>query len=309
MRLAMTLLVRDEREFVAENVRYHAAHGVDCFIVTDNGSVDGTRELLDELAKEVDLEVVDEPSHTMDQDRWVTRMAKQLRRRGAADWVINNDADEFWVSASGNLRADLEAEVRPLGLVNRLRGRGATILRCPRFNILPRVEDVARPDYRFFDNILKVANPLGIQSQAPDPEQELTYPMMLRTVPGKSACALEGLERVLPGNHFVRHAEERLRYGQRIQVLHYALQSFEEFERRVKNYGESITANTRFPASLMWHRRRWYALYRSGRLREEYDRMLLSPEAARELLAQGVVVEDTSLRDYFRAREGASEPV
>ena len=80
---------------------------------------------------------------------------------------------------------------------------------------------------------------------------------MLRTVPGKAACALEGLRKVWPGNHFVDHAAERVRDSERIEVLHYPLQTFEAFEQRVKHYGESLKANTSFPAVLLWPRRRW----------------------------------------------------
>lgn len=305
----MSILARDERAIIAENIRYHADHGVDCFIVTDNGSVDGTREILEKLRFEFDLEVVDEPSHTIDQDRWVTRMAKRIRQRRAADWIINNDADEFWVSASGNLRVDLEAEIAAAGLLDRMRGRHATIVRCPRFNMLPRSSDVARPGYRFSDNVMKVSRPLGREAAAADPDQELEHPMMLRTVPPKAACALEGLERVLPGNHLVRHAHERVRISRRIQVLHYPLQTYEEFEQRVKNYGESLDANTRFPTPLMWHRRRWYALFQSGLLREEYDRLVLSDPRAAELQAEGVIEEEPLLRDYFDSRDAAGRPI
>lgn len=39
--------------------------GVSRFIVTDNGSVDGNREILEQLSKEFNLSVIDEPSMTM----------------------------------------------------------------------------------------------------------------------------------------------------------------------------------------------------------------------------------------------------
>jgi len=47
MHLAMSILVRDEANIIEANIRHHAASGVSSFIVTDNGSVDGTRELLE----------------------------------------------------------------------------------------------------------------------------------------------------------------------------------------------------------------------------------------------------------------------
>jgi hypothetical protein len=45
----MSFIVRDELEFIAENIRLHAAQGVDNFIVMDNGSRDGTHERLEAL--------------------------------------------------------------------------------------------------------------------------------------------------------------------------------------------------------------------------------------------------------------------
>ena len=46
MRLVMTLKVRDEEDVLEANLRYHLAQGIDFFIVTDNGSVDRTPEIL-----------------------------------------------------------------------------------------------------------------------------------------------------------------------------------------------------------------------------------------------------------------------
>ena len=46
MKLVMTLKVRDEDDVLEDNLRFHRALGVDFFIVTDNGSVDRTPEIL-----------------------------------------------------------------------------------------------------------------------------------------------------------------------------------------------------------------------------------------------------------------------
>ena len=85
IRLAMTILARDEADIIEDNIRFHASAGVDKFVVTDNASLDGTREILEKLSKEFDVKIFDEPSHTIDQDRWVSRMADWLKENNACD--------------------------------------------------------------------------------------------------------------------------------------------------------------------------------------------------------------------------------
>ena len=98
MRLVMTLKVRDEADIIEDNLRFHRAMGVDFFVVTDNGSVDGTSEILDRYVSAGLAHVIQEPtsglrSNEMD---WTTRMARLAASEYGADWVFNNDADEFW---------------------------------------------------------------------------------------------------------------------------------------------------------------------------------------------------------------------
>ena len=53
MKLVMTLLVRDEEDILAQNLEHHLAQGVDFFVVTDNGSIERTPDIL--LISNVDL--------------------------------------------------------------------------------------------------------------------------------------------------------------------------------------------------------------------------------------------------------------
>ena len=43
-RLAMSILVRDEARLIHHHLAFHRYMGVDCFVITDNGSVDGTNK-------------------------------------------------------------------------------------------------------------------------------------------------------------------------------------------------------------------------------------------------------------------------
>ena len=106
MKLVMTLLLRDEEDIVRENLDFHLAQGVDRVIVTDNGSEDATVEILREYEARGVVRLLLEPADDYSQGRWVTRMARLAAAEGA-DWVINNDADEFWWPRSGTLAVDL----------------------------------------------------------------------------------------------------------------------------------------------------------------------------------------------------------
>src|SRR5947199_5953649 len=95
MRVVLTLLVRDEIDVLESSLEYHFAQGVDHTIVTDNGSTDGTRDLLALYAARGRVTVFDEPPGDFSQHRWVTRMAQLACTDFSADWVLNGDADEL----------------------------------------------------------------------------------------------------------------------------------------------------------------------------------------------------------------------
>jgi len=104
----MTLLVRDEVDIVDANLAFHLNTVVDFVIATDNGSEDGTSEVLERYEREGHLRLFHEPGNDMRQAEWVTGMARLAAGEHGADWVINADADEFWWSRKGPLKDVLE---------------------------------------------------------------------------------------------------------------------------------------------------------------------------------------------------------
>jgi hypothetical protein len=124
MKLVMTLLVRDEVDVIRENIEYHLARGVDHVIATDNDSTDGTPDILREYEKSGVLTLLRETGTDFRQMAWVTKMSLLARDKFGANWILNNDADEFWRPRSGNIKdAILAAEkssiARPAILVCR----------------------------------------------------------------------------------------------------------------------------------------------------------------------------------------------
>ena len=93
----MTLLVRNEQDVIAENILFHHRQGVDAFIVMDNLSSDATVDIVRDLAHSIPIELRHQQDDTYNQTVWVTEMARAAASDHGADWVINNDADEFWM--------------------------------------------------------------------------------------------------------------------------------------------------------------------------------------------------------------------
>ncbi|PYY35972.1 glycosyltransferase family 2 protein [Curtobacterium sp. MCJR17_055] len=99
MILAVTLMVRDEADVITAWLDHHVAQGFDVFVITDNGSVDGTAELLAAFAErdDVTVDLRHDPVHRKQQGVVVTTMAREAASVHGADWVVNADADEFIV--------------------------------------------------------------------------------------------------------------------------------------------------------------------------------------------------------------------
>ncbi|MGI8596731.1 MAG: glycosyltransferase family 2 protein [Thermoleophilaceae bacterium] len=125
MRLVMTLLVRDEEDVLDANLAFHLGQGVDFVIATDNASTDGTLEILRRHERQGHLHLIEQHGD-LRQAEWVTRMARMAATDFGADWVINNDADEFWWPRAGTLRTVFEAIPPEVGALAAPRARFLT---------------------------------------------------------------------------------------------------------------------------------------------------------------------------------------
>src|SRR5690349_14687858 len=80
--IAMLMLVRDEVDIIEYNIDFHLRMGIEQFVVTDNGSVDGTRDILADFQRRLGKAIViiddAEPAHhqSVRVDRMV-QVAKQ----------------------------------------------------------------------------------------------------------------------------------------------------------------------------------------------------------------------------------------
>lgn len=281
-RVVMTLLVRDEADIIEANIRAHAALGVDAFVVMDHRSGDGTRDILAALAREFELHVIEQQETIYRQSRWMTQLACHARDRLAADWVICNDADEFWLPHVGE------------SLKERLAFKGACVT-CRRWNML--LDQRAGQDgYRFFDSCLRVDNPVfyGNEDLSRD-----AVAIVLSKISPKVIVNPHGLHKVKGGNHRAKHVltwldynrpYDRIRKFEDIGVYHYPMRGYAHFERNVQQRKQMLDQDPQ--VRMGNHYRRWAELLRQGRLRQEYEKFMLAEEEIAVLKKFGVVTRD-----------------
>jgi len=273
----MTLLVRDEVDVVAANVAFHLDNGVDFVIATDNGSRDGTRDVLDEFQRQGVLKVIDEPVQDFSQSRWVTRMALMARDQFGADWILNNDADEFWYPLRGDLKSELETT-------------SANVLEYGRWNMLCAwsADEAAAWTSRLR---YRVKEPLPIPHLEDPMVDVLEQPYYYWDLPTKVLSRAEGIVRVEQGNHSVEIANRKQRRGGNVVILHYPFRTRSQFLHKVVRGGEAYARNSSLPASIGWHWRRWYQKVRSGDERDVFAEILPDVPRLEADLANGRLVE------------------
>jgi hypothetical protein len=100
-------MCKDEIDVIEGSVR-HMADEVDAIILADNGSTDGTRDVLADLIGQLPLTVLDDPDPAYTQSAKMSALAQRAAHSGAT-WVVPWDMDELWVSWAGRIREVLPA--------------------------------------------------------------------------------------------------------------------------------------------------------------------------------------------------------
>lgn len=280
-KLIMTLLVKNEADIIRQNLEFHHAMGVDGFIVTDNISTDGTREILQEYKdRGWILEIIDEPSQDYSQANWVHRMATLARNKYTADWIINADADEFWRAKSGNLK-------------NELCESYANMLFIPIYNMLDTGGDwrdnITMIDKHLSDTEISELQAAGKLSR---------FNQFTRQIPKVAIRASEYVH-IHMGNH---NADTVYWYPRTmandIVIYHFSSRGRQRFRDKMITGGAAFERNTKLGRDVGAHWRYFYNGFRDGTLNidTEYDKSigtLLNPN-----IISKISHTDTFIRDF-----------
>jgi hypothetical protein len=271
MKLAMTLLARDEADIVDAQISFHLHAGVDVVVATDNRSADATREVFERYERDGFLHLLTEEGDDLRQSEWVTRMARYAATELEADWVLNADADEFWWPRASSLKDILAAVPARFGVV-----RGAWR------NFVPRPEIQS-----FFAErmIVRHCRPTYL-----DDPMATVFKAVHRAAPHV---------RVGRGNHEAfADALVPLRGWYPIEIFHFPVRAREQCRRKYLTQYLALSRNPDkgTPGQIV----EAYEAELAGAFDEFYDPLVLDDAALEHGLASGELALDVRLRDLLR---------
>jgi hypothetical protein len=275
MKLVLTVLARDEADVIDAQVAFHLNAGVDFVIATDNGSRDGTTEILDSYERDGVLHLIREPTEGLRQSEWVSRMARLAATEFAADWVINTDADEFWWPRGSSLKDVLAAVPDRYGVVHAFWR-----------SFVPRPDDGELFAERMTVRLSQHA-PINDPTSFYRPVTKVAHRADPEVVVGRGNHGLVG-SRLVP-----------LETWHPIEVLHFPLRSRAQWARKIELQGDAFTKHIE-RAGTGYHLTAYDAL-RGGRIEQQHGALVVDDDAVARGLADGALAVDSRLRDALRA--------
>ena len=280
MKIVMTLLVRDEEDILDHNLRYHLAQGVDFFIVMDHMSTDGTPEILDAYQRAGVAEVIPQKHAGYLQGQWVTSMASRAAVHHGADWVINNDADEFWWPLHGDLRSTLARVPDRFG--------GVAVAR---HNFQPLADSTGSFLDRMVHRDAVSTNNLG------------------EPLPGKVCHRGHPEVIVSQGNHgAIVPGRQSLFQEPVIEILHFPMRSLKQFENKIALGGRAYEMSPELGLGLGSTWRSLFAKLKREGLEQHYESACLAPDGIARMIQAGALVRDERLRNFMRAERSSAGP-
>lgn len=272
----MTILAKDEADIIEKNIIFHKEMGVDGFIVTDNNSSDGTREIFQKYFEKGWIkEIIDEESDDYQQVKWVDRMIRIAKDKYKADWIINVDADEFWVCKNSNYK-DILKKI------------STNVVKCKSYNILPLDEKNFLNNVKLIKNVEKCL------------EYELSKFSLYLKQMDKVMHRSKNYKLIKMGNHNVEMNFRSILETDEILIYHYNIRGLNHFKNKMINGGEAVEKNLKLGKEIAYHWRYFYEGFKAGTidLDEEYKKVI-GLDYIDKFEKLGVYEESTVIKDFF----------
>jgi hypothetical protein len=201
-------------------------------------------------------------------------MARRAATHHGADWVVNNDDDEFWSGTTCRLREVLECVPET-----------CDGLAVDRFNH-PPVRDTEMRE--FFETMVY--------------RERRSFNVFGSPLPPKVCHRAFADIIVSQGNHAASRTGDSLRIcaAPDLTISHFPVRDFSSFERKIINGGGAYIRNTELSPGIgaTW---RWlYSVWEQGGLRAWYEEQLLTPDKIAALLSEQVLMRDHKVADALR---------
>lgn len=106
-------MIKNEADIIEQTVKHLFEQGIDHILIVDNGSTDGTQEILSRLAQDYPLSLGQDNEPAYYQSEKMTWLADRAKEQGAT-WIVPFDADEFWFGTNKSLANILARTKNPI---------------------------------------------------------------------------------------------------------------------------------------------------------------------------------------------------
>ena len=280
MKVFVISMVRNEVDIIRMNVLHHLSLGLDCLLVADNGSSDGTDRELQRLSR--DKRVRWHRDHSpYRQSEIITGLAREAFRSGA-DWVVPMDADEFWWAREKNLREVLARSTA-----------GAIGVEIVNF-IQRRDQERASPEALLYMT-RRVGQPIGPVERCEELVESRQIAFVEMMYPPKWISRPSATIEIAAGNHAVSGIDGPYQETDEIICLHAPLRSRPALEAK-REHGKRVE-EAGFQQGQSWHVRRWRRLQEESGLDEEWAANSYVGDSIDVYGTQHRVIFDSMLRD------------
>jgi hypothetical protein len=215
-------------------------------------------------------------------DHTRTRLARRAHELGA-DWVINDDQDEFWWPLVGNLKDALASVPDEFGVL-----------------VAPRSDFVARPgigrylERMTYREVRFLRPPKAAHRAHPAVILDQPHPTRISLEQGFDLDAFAGRPGIDDVSREVSPAELALVWAPvfPIRILHFPVRSFEQYRQRVAVSAAEGLLDVKDRDAVR-------EAHEAGRLEALYDEIAFSDERLAAALTDGTLVEDRDLVDYL----------